>query len=235
MATTPASACTCCGGSRNNRALTELVEACAAAGLRRLVVVGGSPDVRRELGVAKGELELRLIDGTERRTRAEAQRDLDWTDLIVIAGSSELGHKVSSLYTRDRSATPVARSHAAASRRSPARSSSTSAVAARDAGRARRGRVERLPVGEVGDGGRPVVCARGREAGRIGCDPDARQVEPVGVPAGANGRVGRDESVRVLEAGVLERVKLFRGGGEDDPRRATRRRTRRRAARARDR
>lgn len=48
----------------------------------------------------EGSLELRLVDGTERRTRPEAQRDLDWADLVVIAGSSELAHKVSNLYTR---------------------------------------------------------------------------------------------------------------------------------------
>lgn len=100
-------ACARCGGSRKERALTELVGACEGAGLRRLVVVGGSPDVRRELGALQGQLDLRLVDGTERRTRAEAQRDLDWADLVVVAGSSELGHKVSQLYTRDRGVTPV--------------------------------------------------------------------------------------------------------------------------------
>lgn len=103
----PAAACTRCGGSRNDRALAEMAEVCAAAGLRRLVVVGGSPDVRRELTALGGMSELRLVDGTARRTRAEAQRDLDWADLVVIAGSSELGHKVSSLYTRERGSTPV--------------------------------------------------------------------------------------------------------------------------------
>lgn len=107
VAIVPAAACTRCGGSRNSRALTELAEACAAAGLRRLVVVGGSPDTRRELGALSGSLDLRLVDGTERRTRAEALRDLDWADLVVIGGSSELGHKVSNLYTREKSATPV--------------------------------------------------------------------------------------------------------------------------------
>lgn len=100
-------ACTRCGGSRNSRALTELAEASEAAGLRRLVVVGGSPDTRRELGALRGLLELRLIYGTERRTRADAQRDLDWADLVVIGGSSELGHKVSNLYTRAGGDTPV--------------------------------------------------------------------------------------------------------------------------------
>lgn len=102
----PPAACTRCGGSRNDRALAELAEACEAAGIRRLVVVGGSPDVRRELAALNGRVELRLVDGTERRTRAAAQRDLDWADLVVIGGSSELAHKVSSLYA-GRHATPV--------------------------------------------------------------------------------------------------------------------------------
>lgn len=107
VVTVPASACARCGGSRNERALAELAEACEAAGLRRLVVVGGSPDVRRELEALRGTLELRLIDGTERRTRTEAQRDLDWADVVVIGASSELAHKVSSLYKRADGGTPV--------------------------------------------------------------------------------------------------------------------------------
>lgn len=102
-----AASCARCGGSRMDRALTEMVEACDAAGLRRIVVVGGSPDVRRELAAVEGGPELRLVDGTERRTRAEAQRDLAWADLVVIGGSSELGHKVSNLYKGDAGATPV--------------------------------------------------------------------------------------------------------------------------------
>lgn len=100
-------ACARCGGSRNERALTELAEACAGAGIARIVVVGGSPDIRRELGSLRPRLELRLVDGTARRTRGEAQGDLAWADLVVVCGSSELGHKVSSLYTRERGSTPV--------------------------------------------------------------------------------------------------------------------------------
>ena len=107
MVVVPAAACTRCGGSNTSRALTELLEECARADLRRLVVVGGSPDTRRELKALEPSLEFRLVDGTERRTRAEAQRDLAWADLVVIGGSSELGHKVSNLYTRERSGTPV--------------------------------------------------------------------------------------------------------------------------------
>ena len=103
----PAASCARCGGSRNDRALTEMIEACAAAGLRRIVVVGGSPDVRREFAAVEGGPELRLVDGTKRRTAAEAQRDHAWADLIVIAGSSELSHKVSNLYKGDAGDAPV--------------------------------------------------------------------------------------------------------------------------------
>ena len=63
-----------CGGSDNSRALTELGEACAAAGMRRLVVVGGTPSFREDFATVRGELELRLVDGTTRRTKARRQR-----------------------------------------------------------------------------------------------------------------------------------------------------------------
>ena len=102
-----AASCTRCGGSRNERALTEMVEACDSADLRRIVVVGGSPDVRRELAAVAGGPELKLVDGTARRTKPEALRDLAWGDLVVICGSSELAHKVSNLYKGDTGPTPV--------------------------------------------------------------------------------------------------------------------------------
>jgi hypothetical protein len=94
--------CANCGGSRNARGLTELRAACERAGIRRVVVVGGSPDVRRELAALGDALELRLVDGLARRTAAQADNDLAWADLVVIAGSSELAHRVSTLYTRSR-------------------------------------------------------------------------------------------------------------------------------------
>ncbi len=102
-----AHACAACGGSRSGRALDDLSVVCEAAGLRRLVVVGGSPDTRRELSALNGRLELRLVDGTERRTRSQADRDLAWADLVVVCGGTELAHKVSTLYTRAKTATPV--------------------------------------------------------------------------------------------------------------------------------
>jgi len=93
-------ACERCGGSDNSRAETEFLEACRSRGVRRVVVVGGSPAVREELEAALGRaLELRLIDGTERRTSDKAKGDLEWADLVLVWGGSELHHKVSMLYT----------------------------------------------------------------------------------------------------------------------------------------
>lgn len=95
----PQALCTYCGGSAHAAAIRDLEHAFRSRGLSRLVVVGGSPAVRDEL--ANAGLELRLVDGTERRTAAEAGRDVDWADVVVVCGGSQLAHKVSRLYTRD--------------------------------------------------------------------------------------------------------------------------------------
>jgi hypothetical protein len=93
-------ACASCAGSDNRRAEEALVSACQRAGIRRLAIVGGSPSVREELRDAlSGRLELRLVDGTERRTLAQARLDLDWAELVLLWGGSELDHRVSTLYT----------------------------------------------------------------------------------------------------------------------------------------
>jgi hypothetical protein len=92
--------CAHCGGSDNRRAEAALLAACQRAGVERLVVVGGSPAVREELRDALGQgLSLRLVDGTERRSLAQARFDLEWGDLVLLWGGSELDHRVSTLYT----------------------------------------------------------------------------------------------------------------------------------------
>lgn len=94
------SRCESCGGSDNRKAELELIEACRAAGVRKLVIVGGSPSVREELETLVGtQLELRTVDGTARRTGDRALADVLWADLILVWGGSELDHKVSQLYT----------------------------------------------------------------------------------------------------------------------------------------
>jgi hypothetical protein len=97
----PKAACERCGGSANAAAESEFIAVCASAGVRRVVIVGGSPSVRSELEHGIGQrVELRMIDGTERRTLDRAKSDLEWADLILVWGASELDHKVSTLYTQ---------------------------------------------------------------------------------------------------------------------------------------
>ena len=91
--------CPHCGGSDNTRAARDLVASCGAAGIHRLLVIGGSPSVREELRAALGTtLELRTVDGTERRTQERARADLEWADLVLLWGGTELDHKVSIHY-----------------------------------------------------------------------------------------------------------------------------------------
>lgn len=92
--------CERCGGSDNQRAATEFLEASRRRQVSKVVVVGGSPGVREELEATLGRaLQLRLVDGTERRTAEKAHFDLEWADLVLVWGGSELHHKVSLLYT----------------------------------------------------------------------------------------------------------------------------------------
>lgn len=88
-------ACERCGGSENSRAAKQLVE----AGIRRLVVVGGTPATREELERLLGQtIELRLVDGTLHRPTERAKADLEWADKVLLWGATELHHKVSKQY-----------------------------------------------------------------------------------------------------------------------------------------
>lgn len=91
--------CEVCGGSRNRSAVDEMVHAFAVTGWRRLVVVGGSAATRGDLlRQIDGRLEVRTVDGTLSRRRAQADADVAWADRVVIWASTELNHKVSELY-----------------------------------------------------------------------------------------------------------------------------------------
>lgn len=92
--------CEVCRGSANRSAVDAMIRTMAAAGLRRLCVLGGSPAVREELAqLVNGRIELRLVDGTVSRNRTAANADLAWADRVVIWASTELSHKVSMLYS----------------------------------------------------------------------------------------------------------------------------------------
>lgn len=93
----PKTTCNSCGGSDNQRAVHDFVQ---AFGKQRLCIVGGSPSVWEELERLLGaQVELRLVDGTVRRTADHAKADLEWANLVLLWGATELHHKVSMQYT----------------------------------------------------------------------------------------------------------------------------------------
>lgn len=93
--------CSVCSGSNNTRALRRMGAACQAAGVRRLLVVGGRRPmyVEMERTLAGAPLELRFVDGTSNLPNGtDALRDCAWADLLVIWAPTPLPHKVSDLY-----------------------------------------------------------------------------------------------------------------------------------------
>jgi hypothetical protein len=95
----PRNTCQRCFGSDNARAVKDVLEACRKKSLSKLVIVGGSPTVRQELErLVPQELELRLVDGTKARPTDQAKADLQWGDVVLLWGATELHHKVSNQY-----------------------------------------------------------------------------------------------------------------------------------------
>jgi hypothetical protein len=77
-----------------------MVAALQNVSVRRVCVVGGSPNTRQELArLIGGRLDLRLIEGDRSRTRRQAEDDLAWADRAIIWGGTQLSHKVSELYS----------------------------------------------------------------------------------------------------------------------------------------
>ena len=104
--------CPVCRGSDNARAIARLQIACRDSGVRRVLVVGGSPNGRdaiigrdyiswdheRAIGTALG-IEIRTVDGTAHHTLSEARANITWADLVVVWAPTQLAHKVSTHYT----------------------------------------------------------------------------------------------------------------------------------------
>lgn len=91
--------CEVCGGSVNRNAVDQMVAACQRAELRRICVVGGSPEAHRQLEeLISRRVELRLVGNERRHTHREAEANLLWADRVLIWGSTQIAHKVTELY-----------------------------------------------------------------------------------------------------------------------------------------
>lgn len=78
----------------------DLVQAAELAGVAQIALVGGSVAYRKtlkHLGSAH-PLKLRLVSGTGRRQKRQAEADLRTCDVVVLWGGTELDHAVSELY-----------------------------------------------------------------------------------------------------------------------------------------
>ena len=95
-------ACTICRGSNNRRAALVLAAHLRAKGIRRLLIVGGTPTLHAELDqlLASQGVQLRYVDGSVGSHSArDAAPNLQWAQVMVVWGASPLPHKVSQLYT----------------------------------------------------------------------------------------------------------------------------------------
>jgi hypothetical protein len=94
--------CDVCGGSTVQAAAARFAEACRAARIQRVLLVGGSPayhDMLRKLEPTLG-VRLTIIRGdAHSRDKARAQQDLAGADVVFIWASTVLDHRVSELYT----------------------------------------------------------------------------------------------------------------------------------------
>jgi hypothetical protein len=110
------SQCQVCEGSNNRRSALLLARAMHARAASKLLVIGGTGNLHRELDslLSPCGVEVRGIDGASQTpTQKEAWADQRWADLVVVWASTPLPHKVSVLYTRE----PVGRTPLTVARR----------------------------------------------------------------------------------------------------------------------
>ncbi len=97
-------ACEVCGGSNVRRATRALAHCLTSRGVRRLLIVGGKGAQHAEIEdpLTGAGLEVRFVDGSSgSHSRRDAAPDLEWAQVLVVWGATQLPHKVSKLYTDD--------------------------------------------------------------------------------------------------------------------------------------
>ena len=89
--------CTICGGSKDRSSLKEMASALTAAGINKVLVVGGTEAKRREIREKSPPgVDWRLVDGTRSKDDRYFRHNRRWAEIIVIWGSTVLDHRVSS-------------------------------------------------------------------------------------------------------------------------------------------
>ena len=94
--------CEVCGGSNNRRASITCAALLKRKKVKRVLVVGGTPNQHQELrDLFDGDgITLEFVDGTNRsHTQRDAIANMRRSDLVVIWGPTPLRHAVSEHYT----------------------------------------------------------------------------------------------------------------------------------------
>ena len=88
--------CEICGGSKDVSALGRMAAALAAAGLSRVLVVGGTENKCREIREkSPGGIEWKFVDGKAARPDRLLSPYREWAEVIVLWASTVLDHRVS--------------------------------------------------------------------------------------------------------------------------------------------
>lgn len=100
---TTGSTCEVCAGSNNRRAALAAARVLDAAGVRHMLVVGGTAQQQRDLAdlLASPRLRMDFVDGTRSHTQKDAIANMNRAQLLIIWGSTPLKHAVSNLYTAE--------------------------------------------------------------------------------------------------------------------------------------
>ena len=94
--------CEACGGSSQRRMAREAGLALRAAGLRHILILGGTKQTYQPLQawLEPEGLALRWVDGTAGSRRPPTvAADLEWADIMVVWATTPLPHRVSTPYT----------------------------------------------------------------------------------------------------------------------------------------
>lgn len=98
----PRERCEVCGGSDIRRAFRGFVDACQAAEVQRITIVGGSPAYREQLETLRRNhgsgLRLKLVAGSRPPGRKRARDLVRGSDLVLIWGATILDHSTSDAF-----------------------------------------------------------------------------------------------------------------------------------------
>lgn len=101
--------CDVCGGSRQVCLIARSARAARAAGMRRIVLVGGSPASDREVEtvLTRADLEVRVVSADSPVNARRAREAECWADIVLLRCPTEIQHSTTNLFQGSRKVTRV--------------------------------------------------------------------------------------------------------------------------------